>query len=107
MLEIGGGGRAVANIKYDSATTLENAADVQEKLWNFTESNKNIHAAFNRIFADLSGETIDQFQEVVQNYLEGAELAQNYLDTLMQLVGTMDNEIKEAEQSSKDMFDQV
>jgi|SRR5690625_215343 len=107
MLEIGGGGRAIANITYDSSLTLESAADVQEKLWNFSESNKNIHAAFNRIFADLSGETIESFQEVVQNYLEGAELAETYLDILMQLVGTMDNEIKEAEQSSKDMFDQV
>ena|SRR5699024_11198700 len=107
MLEIGGGGRAVANIEYDSSLTVESVADVQEKLLNFTESNKNIHAAFNRIFADLSGETIESFQEVVQNYLEGAELAETYLDILIELIGTMDNKINEAEQSSKNMFEQA
>ncbi|UAC48784.1 hypothetical protein K6959_02095 [Bacillus aquiflavi] len=98
-------GKGSANIEYDSEKTMTGMTKVQTQLDAFIDSTNRIVSKFNLVFADLSGESIESYQEVVQQYVEGTKLAEQYIEKLLHLIQTTDVEIVTAEQKSKNMFD--
>ncbi|MEI3607179.1 hypothetical protein SPD48_15910 [Pseudogracilibacillus sp. SE30717A] len=104
MLEIGSGGSAKVTIEYDSDKTLQGISDVKSQLSAFMDSTNKITGEFDRIFAELSGESINNYREQVNEYMVSAKLAEDYITILVDLVNLMDDEISEAERKSANMF---
>ncbi|GGB61102.1 hypothetical protein GCM10011409_42970 [Lentibacillus populi] len=106
----GGGGKGTAgtaNIEYDSVKTMEGFSSVQEQVDKFADSTNNIASKFNRIFSELSGKSIDSYQEVANFYIDSAKLAEEYIRILVDIVQQADQEIADAEKKSRNMFDDM
>src|SRR5690625_294035 len=101
---VGGGGSPITKIEYDSGKTLHGVADVENQLKEFMHSTDRIVSEFDRLFADLSGESINRYREVVNEYIDGAKLAETYIERLIQIVHLMDREIMEADRKSASML---
>ncbi len=104
MLEISGGGSVGVTIEYDSEKTLQGISDVKNQLSAFMDSTNKITGEFDRIFAELSGGSIHNYREQVNEYMISAKLAEDYINILIDLVNLMDDEISEAERKSENMF---
>ncbi|GGB37220.1 hypothetical protein GCM10011409_13270 [Lentibacillus populi] len=106
MVASGGGGKGTANIEYDSVKTMEGISSVQEQVAKFADST-NIASKFNCIFSELSGKSIDSYQEVADFYIDSAKLAEEYIRILVDIVQQADQEIADAETKSRNMFDDM
>jgi len=94
-------------IEYDSGKTLHGIVDVENQLKEFMNSTDRVVSEFNHIFDDLSGAAIHRYHEVVNEYIEGAKLAETYVETLIQLIHLMDKEITEADRKSANMLNRL
>ncbi|WP_208586114.1 hypothetical protein [Gracilibacillus suaedae] len=94
-------------ISYDSDKTMDVLAEVEQQLDIFSTSNRTVHAQFNQIFSELSGEAISSYQNVVNQYMDIAKLAEDHIDFFIQLTEKMDQEVKEADRKSQRMLDDM
>src|SRR5699024_2001100 len=100
----GGGGKGNTIIEYDSEKTLEGLSQVETELEAFVNSTNRIATAFNSLFSELSGQSIESCEAIACEYIDRAELAEEFSELVIEWVQFAHSVIAEAEQDRSQMF---
>ncbi|CAM3713059.1 hypothetical protein [Mesobacillus zeae] len=100
-------GGSGTKIVYDSGRTMDAVQQIENALSSYKNSSAKVRAEFDRVFAELSGEAIEQYQTTVQDYMRGTQLTEHYISLLISLVKTADDLLAEAESRSRKSFDSI
>ncbi|WP_054949569.1 hypothetical protein [Numidum massiliense] len=103
----GGASRGAATILYDATASRGGIRKVQSALANYRTSTEQLSVTFNRVLEELKGETAQSFKSTAQDYIQTAQMAEEYLQVFIDLMYLVDDQLSQSEQESQHMMNRI